>query len=362
MVKVLYVGVYRDGPNGWAEQARQYILAMDSVGIEVVPRAVRLNQGNFTLPKRIEELEERSAAGCTHIIQHVLPNMMSYRAGMKNIGLVNLETNSCRRAGWQRHLNLLNEIWIPCNHNKQTLLDSGVTVPIMVVPTPVDITKICKLYPLPEQLAVHLKDKFVFYFIGTNETRKNLTALLKAFHSEFHPSEPVGLVIKTNVPIENLSKHVKENLKLRPLQMYKREIVIDGPLTDDQLLGLHQNLNCYVSTSCGEAVNLPVLDALLFNSTPIVGRHTAFLDYTTEKSVYYIDSHLEPCFGGLDNLPDLYSSEENWHIVSVSSLMKQMRAAYSSNIDERSDKELAGGLHAQKFCYSKIGQQIKELL
>ena len=55
-MKVLYIGCYREG-TGWGQAAIDYILAMDSVGIDVVPRAVKLNNNQPELPQRILELE-----------------------------------------------------------------------------------------------------------------------------------------------------------------------------------------------------------------------------------------------------------------------------------------------------------------
>ena len=51
-MKVLYIGHYREG-SGWGQAAIDYILAMDSVGIDVVPRAVNLNQRHLQLQERI---------------------------------------------------------------------------------------------------------------------------------------------------------------------------------------------------------------------------------------------------------------------------------------------------------------------
>ncbi len=42
-MKVLYIGCYRDH-TGWGQAAIDYILAMDSVGIDVVCRPLKLNQ------------------------------------------------------------------------------------------------------------------------------------------------------------------------------------------------------------------------------------------------------------------------------------------------------------------------------
>ena len=44
-MKVLYIGCYRDG-TGWAKAAQNYILSLDTAGVEVVPRFIKLNDNN----------------------------------------------------------------------------------------------------------------------------------------------------------------------------------------------------------------------------------------------------------------------------------------------------------------------------
>ena len=86
-MKVLYIGCYRDG-TGWGNAATDYILAMDSVGINVVPRPVKLNARNPEIPARLIELENRDSRGSDVCIQHVLPHMMDYNGIFeKNIAI-----------------------------------------------------------------------------------------------------------------------------------------------------------------------------------------------------------------------------------------------------------------------------------
>ena len=54
-MKVLYIGNYRDG-TGWSQAAIDYILSMDFVGFNVVPRPIKLNSNQVALPERILEL------------------------------------------------------------------------------------------------------------------------------------------------------------------------------------------------------------------------------------------------------------------------------------------------------------------
>jgi len=88
-MKVLYIGHYKE-KSGWGQAARDYILAMDSVGIDVVPRAFKLGNPSAQLPSRLLELEKKSAIGSTICVQHVLPHYMEYNNGFKkNIGFLN---------------------------------------------------------------------------------------------------------------------------------------------------------------------------------------------------------------------------------------------------------------------------------
>ena len=74
-MKVLYIGCYRDG-TGWGQAATDYILAMDTAGIDVVPRPIKLNSNQIKVPDRIIELEKKDSSGCNICIQHILPHLM----------------------------------------------------------------------------------------------------------------------------------------------------------------------------------------------------------------------------------------------------------------------------------------------
>ena len=125
-MKVLYIGCYRDG-TGWGQAATDYILAMDSVGIDVVPRPLKLNGNQFPLPKRILELEEKDSSGCDICIQHTLPHLMEYSTKFeKNIALYSTETSNFIDSGWSRKINMMDEAWVVNNQMVHASKDSGV--------------------------------------------------------------------------------------------------------------------------------------------------------------------------------------------------------------------------------------------
>ena len=58
-MKVLYISNYKDG-TGWGNAAADYILAMDSVGIDVVCKSITFNGEKGEVDPRILELERKS--------------------------------------------------------------------------------------------------------------------------------------------------------------------------------------------------------------------------------------------------------------------------------------------------------------
>ena len=56
-MKVLYIGHYKE-QGGWAQAATDYILALDSVGVDVVCRNVTLTRDK-AISGRLAELEKK---------------------------------------------------------------------------------------------------------------------------------------------------------------------------------------------------------------------------------------------------------------------------------------------------------------
>lgn len=384
----MYVGVYRDG-TGWSKAAQDYILSLDAADVEVVPRPLKLNDSRYPIPKRIEELEDRSAVGCDAVIQHVLPHQMEYdsRCG-KNIGLFASETSNFRATPWPERLNLMDEVWVINRQQAEACKASGITRLVRVVPHATDITRFQRNYePLPD-LKANLEGNFAFYTIGELVRRKNLPALLKAFHLEFAPSEPVSLVIKASLPggtpeqsaqkVLEVTTEVKRALKLYPsAEHYHREHVITQRFSEEAMMRLHATCDCFVSASFGEAWCLPAFDAMAMGKTPIVPNSTGFRDYISwpkqpmvgnewaaaswEKSGILVDCRPEPVFGVFDTFTELFTGREEWGAVSIPHLRSTMRTVYES-AQLRAKVSEAGMERAYDFSYEKIGQQMRKFL
>lgn len=361
-MKILLIGHYRDG-TGYGEACKNYAKAMDSVGLDVVLRPFRLNSHREELDGQLLKLESKSSVGADVCIQHTLPIHMHYNGRFKkNIALFASETFGMQQTSWADHLRNMDELWVI---NRQMWQEwRHVNKNTKIIPHACDLSKYSKEYS-PLNLPL---EQFSFYFISELSRRKNLVALLKAFHSEFARNEPVSLIIKTyqhgksDVDVKNLvvemCNMVKTNLKLLPNNLYKKEIIITQRLSEEQLMRLHATTNCLVAPSYGEAWGQACIDALgMGNSvicTDIDGQFPFIHDL---ENGYRVKAHEEPCFGMTDTFPELYTSRETWHSVDIDALMGAMRHAFEMGMDKEVCKE-----SVKQYSYEKVGQQIMEAL
>lgn len=370
-MKVLFIGVYKDG-TGWGHMATNYILALDKAGVQVVPRVVRLSYGpTIEVHPRILELEDNDESGCDVVIQNILPSMMEYNGHFKNIGLYCSETSNFCNTDWAAHLNTMDELWVPNKKMVQAAIDSEVTTPRQVVHIPSDVSKYAQRYDrftIPE-----IEGKFVFYTIGELNRRKNLSALIKAFHLEFTPDEPVALVIKCSLPghsPEDASLHAqsiiattKRELNLYPhVTDYINEVIITQQMTEEQMMQLHNTFDCFVSTSFGEAWCIPAFDAMGMGKTPICTNEGGICEFLDNSTGWLVEGHQTPCFGQImDTIPGLYAGNSEWIDIDIYSLRYDMREAYQ-NKAHRDKKSINGIDRAYDFSYSNIGQKMRKLL
>jgi glycosyltransferase involved in cell wall biosynthesis len=358
-MKVLLISYFHEN-SGWAFAAQDYALAMDSAGLDVVVRNIKLNNIDGEVHPRVLELEQKSDKNCDVVIQKVLPHMMSYNGNFKkNIGLFVTETSHFRNCSWPYYLNIMDEIIVPSYHNKYACDNSGIRKPVHVVPEPYDEAKFSLGYE-PFDLGIP-EDNFKFYCIGENIKRKNLAGLLQAYHLEFKPWEPVDLVIKTNgeeKKIQDFINKVKYELKLyNDLNKYRGETIVLGNLSNLDIMGIHAACHCYVSTSYGEAWNRCTFDSLAFGNPVLATEGCGMDDYLPEKFLVY--SRPAPMIGATSTFGELLVANESCNSIDLLELRYKMRDVYN-NYKEYKDEAINTNL--EKFTYKSVGLQIKGIV
>ncbi len=367
-MKVLHISNVKN-LSGWSKQAENHLLALHSAGIDVSARHINiLNNENKDLHPIVQDLLKRDCKNPDIVILNTLPPLYERQNSAKYCGYYVCETSNFKASGWSRNINLMDQALVPCFSNKQSSIDSGVTIPIHVVPQAVDLDKL-KIVREPHSVRANNLDQFIFYTISELSKRKNIEAILKAFHTEFSPAEPVQLLLKLtpvgldnpNQRITDMINNIKEGLKLyKNLNRYKREFVLCEFSSEEDVYKIHQSCDCYVTTSRGEAFNIPLAEAMASGKIIVSPNHTG-MDYINDKNAYVVNTYPQSCFGAVDTLRELYTSNETWREIDVYSLAKNMRSAYEKK-DLSLRKQQQAKKDIQKYSFESVGQIYKKTL
>lgn len=355
-MKVLFIGPYRQ-TDGWGNESKAFLRALLDLNIknkiELSVRPIFLSS-NINNDNEFEALEIKKQDKYDVVIQHCLPEHFHYVYGSKNIGLFPFETYNIHYTPWISKINLLDELWVVNKNNKIELERLGCTTKIFVIQESVDVNVFKETYKKINNT------NFVFYTIGDGY-RKNIEALLIAFHREFDRNEPVDLLLKTNKDKEYINE-IKNKLALyNNINQYKQEILINKFLTDKEIYEIHANCDCFVMPSYGEGVCRPALEALGFGNTPIITDNTGMSDYINVFNGWIVKSYETPVFSPEKPLPYLYTSRETWRQIDILELQKAMREVYS-NKNAREMKSAQGKIDILQYSYDKTANIIYERL
>ncbi len=377
-MKVLYIAHYREF-GGWSQAAIDQMLALDSVGVDVVCRNITLTSDRDDIPQKILEFENKDSANCDVCIQHVLPHhLVGSENFKKNIAFLEFETLSIRDLPWFPRLHMMDEVWVSNRSAWRSLKWDGLESKARLVHHATDIEKYKKNYkPLG---LTDVEDTFNFYYAGDLNDRKNLEAICTCFHSEFDKSEDVSLILKVNKfghdpqqiheRLDLMLGGIKSKLRLYPeVADYKKEAVITVKLPEDDMYRLHNACHCFLLPSHGEAWSIPALDAVGFGSTPICsnfGGPPEFISDSDAFSGVCVDGVYSCCKCSDSAFPDMFTAREFWFTPCEKQITEAMRGYYESwksDPEKHTRKAKKAGLIAvEKFSYKNVGQNMLEIL
>ena len=369
-MNVLYIGPYKQR-DGWGNAAKAYVKSLAASGVGLTIRPVFMN-----MDKKVDDCEEfrqyeKPQEKYDVVIQNVLPHMFRRYEGVVNIGLSYFESANLQYTSWPVNINIMDRMWVTSNFECLNLKDSGVTIPIDVVPIGCDTSVYQKSYDF-DKLDHHEKE-FKFYFIGEYITRKNVETLMIAFHREFSPDESARLVLKLNkigMSNHDLFSLITQNIQTLKTKMnmysninqYKPEIIICSRFSIEELYGLHQACDCFVVPSYGEAFCMPAFDAMAFGKAPIVGEHSSLTDFITSHTGGHVKNHEIPAIAPDRALPFLYNSRDTWWQINILDLQKKMRQAFvDKDVVSKSQDQMVKKM-TESYSYESVGKKIREVL
>lgn len=370
-MKLLYIGHYKEN-SGWSKAAINNIEAIASTDIDIVCRSVKLTDTKPILSNNILNMENKDLNNVDYCIQNVLPHHITGTDKFrKNIAYFINDLDSIKTHYWYNNLQLVDEIWVPNNDSKNNLIQDGIdenTIRVIPIAANMDHYK-----PIDKRIFFeHSDHTFKFYFICEIDDRKNIESIVRCFHSEFHSTEPVSLVLKvkrtdTNTnelrqSIVSLCSQIKNNMRLyKNLSDYHDEIIITENFTDEQMRILHQSCDCYVGPTHGEGWGIPAFDAMCYGNTPICSKEGGpkdFIDPNNKNTGWLVSGMPGICNHRNAAFQDIFTGNHHWFMPNEVEIKAAMRHYY-----ENKSKKHADGLEqGKKFSYSRVGQMIKEAL
>ena len=371
-MRTLFIGHYKEG-SGWSQATANAILAANTA-IDVVCRNIKLTDYKPKLHPVIMQLENKPLQDVDICIQKVLPHhLVGTQKFKKNIAYFVGESNTLKYNYWLTYLNLVDEVWVPNHTLKNNLLNDGLLEKkVKIIPYAFDMSKYQIKYDTKIDFGNN-NHKFKFYCIADLNDRKNLESVIRCFHSEFEPHEPVVLVLKVKkfgISRDDLTKYLSNMCRVikTELRMYKDindyhpEIIIPDDIPDDHIGVLHHSCDCFVGPSHGEGWSIPAFEAMCYGKTPICsneGGTKEFIDINNKNTgwlingIYDICNHSDPAF------PELFTGREEWFHPSESEIKKAMRYYYNN---KNSINRIDGINYASQFSYENVGKIIKDTL
>lgn len=363
-MRVRYVSACMDA-SGYAEAARNHIVALSESGVKVDVKPVsfeRYRSDLGMLGAKVANLISDNNSAKIQIL-HLTPE--NYRhlidENKYNIGYAAWETSKLPDT-WVGKINQLDEVWVPCQHNKECFLSSGVQIPVQVMPHPFK-QEYGQGTETKNVIANTADDEFVFYSIFQWTERKNPSGLLRAYLTEFKPHEKVSLVLKTYlVNPENPGEATKIKSTIREIKSrlyikdFPKMLLISKLLSREQISSLHTEGDCYVNLHRCEGFGIPLVEAMLHEKPVITTTYGGPQDFITTDTGYPVPYIMTPCYG----MPwNTYTGHMEWAEPDIMAARRQMREVFENQKAAKQKGKAARKFVQENLSWEAIGQLMK---
>lgn len=238
-------------------------------------------------------------------------------------------------------INRSTAVIVPCKYNEIGFRDSGVTVPIHVVPLGYDV---CEGYS-PKPYASG--KPFTVGLAGRTRhggVRKGLNEGIDAFSKAFDKGEDVRLEVKIQDDcVETLDFPEDPRISL-----------VTAALSPSELADWYGGLDCLLVPSKGEGWGLHTLQAMACGRPVIACRHSGTAEFFDGRCGWELPFSLEPA-------GEIYGGIGSWAVPAVDGMVLALRDAYG---DPERCRELGrfAGERARAFTWDAAGAILVETL
>lgn len=356
--------------SGYASASRGYVISCDRIGIKIQcrDRSRSINLFGKGIDQPILDMYERlSKTEVPHdcpTVQHTVADQFYVdKRSSRSIGFTIFEMPRVP-SSWVEPCNKMHEIWTGSEYSAEAFKNSGVTVPISVLPHAIDVDAFDKAEPWQ----IKNRRGFAFLSIMDLTDRKCWRELLRAYWTAFDNKDDVCLIFKAFFGSFNDSARgdiirriatYRESLGFSsdraPILLYGHDV------GNSDMPGLYKAADCYVGIS-REGFGLSFAESMAAGIAcigPEVGGTRNFMNednsflvkYAGDKPISEEMVRLNPIFEGL-----------TWATHSWEDLAAKMRLVVS-DADLRKEKAYKGKKYLKEYLtYEHIGRRISSLL
>jgi len=255
---------------------------------------------------------------------------------------------------WVDCCNRFDAIFVESQWLVQVFTDSGVKKPIYCVPNCVDVSK----YTLKDK--PNMDKTYQFYAIMQWTERKNGIGLLKSYFNAFTPKDDVVLILKTYLTRVEAGKDQKTQIvehinslkrSLNLLTGYPPVYLITEKLTNEALIKLHEDCDCYAMLDRGEGFGLPYMDACAAGNPIIAPNFGGTREFLNETNSYCVDGQLTY----VDNMmwSNFYRGNQAWFEPNLLTASELMRHVY-----ENREEAFQMGLNARQNVEENFNREV----
>jgi glycosyltransferase involved in cell wall biosynthesis len=309
---IFYVGQY--GTSGYATAAKGYIYRyfINNYDIKWVPLRFDETILSKDCPYNliVESTIEKNFSEYDTFVYHSTPDLWEtfnhqysvINRRKKKIGYTVWETSKLPQK-WVRYINDgVDEVWCPSSYNLQVFKESGVEIPIKVVPhiflqKPLIDKKDILFYGINGQPLTLNDDVYTFYTIGELNARKGIDDLINVFCKTFTKEDKVRLIIKTHYKnyTTNNKRYCLDKIQ-SILSQYSNppeiHYLIDN-LSEKDILALHSLGDCYVSLTKSEGFGMTIFDAFNYGKPIITTGYSGHMDFLGNKYPTLVNYQLD---------------------------------------------------------------------